>query len=311
MSDYHVHIHPHGPYTGEGPPPGEYPVDHIEAYFEAAYANGVHEVGFTEHLYRCVESEQVLGHWWESDPHQDLRDYVAGIMSYERVLSLDRYVEAVLAAKDRGLPVKLGLEVDFFPETVEAVLELLEPYPFDFLIGAVHWIGGWHLNNGHQKYELDRRGHRQGYEDYFGLESILASSGHFEVIAHADVIRKFGVDLNSPPMDLYEDLAIAAATGGTAVEVSTRGLHHPVGDFYPNKLLLQRFFHHGVPITLGSDAHLPEECGGDFSKAVEYARSVGYTERIEFTSRVGTMVPLRDETPVAGDLSRDQHRGQG
>ena len=193
MSDYHVHIHPHGPYTGEGPPPDEYPVDHIEAYVEAASANGAQEVGFTEHLYRCIEAEQVLGHWWESDPHQDLRDYVSAIMPVERVLSLERYVEAVLDAKDRGLPVKLGLEVDFFPETVDAVLELLKPYPFDFLIAAPHWIGAWNLSDGQQKYELERRGHRQGYEDYFRLQSELASSGHFDVIAHADVIKKFGV----------------------------------------------------------------------------------------------------------------------
>ena len=305
MSDYHVHIHPHGPYTGEGPPPDEYPVDHIEAYVEAANANGAQEVGFTEHLYRCIEAEQVLGHWWESDPHQDLRDYVSAIMPVERVLSLERYVEAVLDAKDRGLPVKLGLEVDFFPETVDAVLELLKPYPFDFLIAAPHWIGAWNLSDGQQKYELERRGHRQGYEDYFRLQSELASSGHFDVIAHADVIKKFGVHLDSPPMDLYEDLATAAAKGGTAVEVSTAGLHHLVGEMYPSELLLQRFFHHGVPITLASDAHRPQHCGRDLSKAVDFARSVGYTERIEFTTRVGTMVPLLNDPHLAHGLRRD------
>jgi len=292
MSDYHVHIHQHGPYQGKGPRSDEYPVDHIEAYFEAAHANGVHEVGFTEHLYRCVESESVLGQWWASDPRKDLRDYTSASMKRERVLSLERYVQAVLDAKDRGLPVKLGLEVDYFPDTVEAVSEFLKPYPFDFLIAATHWLGGWNLGDDRQAYELDNRGHRQGYEDYFQVESQLASSGYFDVLAHADVVKKHGIALDSPPLDLYENLAAAAARGGVAVEVSTAGLHQRANEMYPNARLLERFFQHDVPITLASDAHTPQYCGRDNAKAIEFARSAGYTQRIEYTGRVGTMVPL-------------------
>lgn len=292
MSDYHVHIHPHGPYTGEGPKPGEYPVAHIEAYFEAAQRNGVSEIGFTEHLYRCVESEQVLGRWWESDPRDDLRKYTVENMAYEKVLSLERYVEAVLAAKDRGLPVKLGLEVDYFPETAEAVAEFLKPYPFDFLIAATHFIGGWNVGAPEQAYELEIRGRRQAYEDYFAIETQLASSGLFDVLAHADVVKKHGAVLETPPFDLYDTLALAVAKGEMAVEVSTAGLHNPIKEMYPSRPLLKRFFDLGVPITLASDAHRPQDCGRDNSKAVEFARSIGYTEKINFTKRVRTMVPL-------------------
>jgi len=292
MSDYHVHIHPHGPYTGKGPKPGEYPVDHIEAYFEAAQRNGVREVGFTEHLFRCVESEQVLGRWWESEPRRDLREHTAEYMVHEKVLSLELYVQAVLDAKDRGLPVKLGLEVDYFPENAEAVAEFLKPYPFDFLIAATHFLGGWNVGSPNQTDELERRGRRQGYEDYFHVESQLASSGLFDVLAHADVIRKFGAEPESPPLDLYDDLATAAARGNIAVEVSTAGLRNPVQDFYPGEPLLQRFFDLGVPITLASDAHVPHDCGRDNAKAVDFARSIGYTQRIEFDKRIRTMVPL-------------------
>ncbi len=292
MGDYHVHLHPHGPYTGRGPRPGHYPVDHIEAYFEAAYANGATEVGFTEHLYRCIESKAVLGRWWDRDPRKDLREFTASYVRSERVLSVERYVNAVVDAKDRGLPVKLGLEVDFFPDTVEAVVEFLEPYPFDFLIASTHWIDAWGFDIEGQTHEFDRRGHRQAYEDYFRLETKLAASGHFDVLAHADVIKKQGVFLDSSPLDLYEELAAAAARGGMAVEVSTAGLHQPALEMYPSRPLLECFFNHEIPITLASDAHVPGECGRDRSKAIELARSIGYTQRIAFTDRVGTMVPL-------------------
>jgi histidinol-phosphatase (PHP family) len=292
MGDYHVHLHPHGPYTGQGPPPGQYPVDHIEAYFETAHRNGAQEVGFTEHLYRCIESKPVLGKWWEADPRKDLREFTKSYVRSERVLSLERYVQAVVDAKDRGLPVKLGLEVDFFPENVEAVVDFLAPYPFDFLIASTHWVGAWGIDLEEQEYEFERRGHRTAYEDYFALEIDLARSGHFDVLAHADVVKKRGTFLEDEPLDLYEELAVASARGGTAVEVSTAGLYQPAKEMYPSKALLQRFHNHRVPITLASDAHYPEHCGRDRDKALELARSVGYTQRIEFTRRVGKLVPL-------------------
>ena len=292
MGDYHVHLHPHGPYTGKGPPPGQYPVDHIEAYVDAAYANGADEIGFTEHLYRCVESKPVLGKWWVDDPRKDLRDFTKSYVRSERVLSLERYVQAVVDAKDRGLPVKLGLEVDFFPQTVDAVVEFLAPYPFDFLIASTHWVGAWGIDLEQQKFEFTRRGYATAYEEYFALETDLARSGHFDVLAHADVVKKQGVFLDNEPLDLYEELAVASARGGTAVEVSTAGLYQPAREMYPSRSLLQRFYNHRVPITLASDAHVPEFCGRDRDKAVAFATSVGYTQRIEFTKRVGRLVPL-------------------
>ncbi len=292
MGDYHVHIHPHGPYRGVGPAPGEYPIDHLEAYVEHALANGAHEIAFTEHLYRCVESHDVLGEWWEADHREDLIESTRSYVRSERLLSLERYVQAVVDAKDRGLPVLLGLEVDYFPETADAVAAFLDPYPFDVLIASTHWIGAWGIDLPEQAFEFARRGDRQSYEDYFAVETQLAASGLFDVLAHSDVVKKQGVFLDEVPKDLHEELAVAAARGGTAVEVSTAGLYQPAGEMYPARPLLERFRNHHVPITLASDAHIPEHCGRDRDRALDLARSVGYTDRIEFSRRVGRLVPL-------------------
>lgn len=292
MGDYHVHLHPHGPYTGVGPEPGHYPVEHIEAYVEHASANGATEIAFTEHLYRCVESAPLLGEWWAHDERSDLAEFTAAYVRSERVLSLERYVQAVVDAKDRGLPVLLGLEVDYFPDTAEAVAEHLAHYPFDVLIASTHWIGAWGVDLPEQVSEFDERGPEAAYEQYFEVETQLAASGLFDVLAHADVVKKQGVRLAQAPLDWYEELAVAAARGGTAVEVSTAGLHQPAREMYPAPELLARFYNHGVPITLASDAHVPEHCGRDRDRALELARSVGYDERIAFSRRVGSMVPL-------------------
>lgn len=296
MGDYHVHLHPHGPYRGVGPEPGHYPDAHIEAYVETATANGAMEVGFTEHLFRCVESTATLGPFWEREPKQDLAEHTEAFVREERVLSLDRYVDAVVAAKDRGLPVLLGLEVDYFPETIDAVVESLAPYPWDLLIGSTHWIGGWSVDHSSAAYEFERRGVRRAYEDYFAIEEQLAASGTVDVLAHVDVVKKQGRHLAEPPTDLYAKVVAAAAASGTAVEVSTAGLHQSAGELYPNQVLLEMFSEAGVPITLASDAHYPEQCGRDLATAVAAARHAGYRERLQFRRRNATGVPLEELT---------------
>ena len=292
MGDHHVHLHPHGVYDGVGPEPGTYPPGHIEAFVAAGVANGADQIGFTEHLYRCVEAVPVLGEWWQGDPRTDLADLTKDHLQIECVLSLERYVEAVVGAKDAGLPVLLGLEVDFFPDTIDAVLDLLAPYPFDFLVGSVHWVGAWGIDLPEQVHEFDRRGHRQSYEDYFAAETTLAASGAVDVLAHADVVKKRGVILPDPPFDLYERLALAAASTDTAVEISTAGLHQPANEMYPHAALLASFHEHGVPITISSDGHRPNECGRDREIAVGFARSVGYTSRVTFDQRRRIVRPL-------------------
>ncbi len=292
MADYHVHLHPHGPWNGSGPAPGRYPAGHLEAYVERAAGRGAEEVGFTEHLFRCVESVDVLGPFWD-DPSAPIaaaetRSWVPG----DVWMSLDAYVEQVVAAKDRGLPVKLGLEVDFFPQTIGAVLDLLAPYPWDFLIGSVHWVGGWSIDHEISVAEFDRRGVRRSYEDYFAIVVELARSGHLDVLGHVDVVKKFGHLLDAAPIDLYDAVVEAAVEGGTAVEVSTSGLHEQVREIYPAAPFLERFNRAGVPITLASDAHVAEHAARDFDAAVVWARDAGYTTRTLFSERTGRQVPL-------------------
>lgn len=292
MGDYHVHLHDHGAYSGRGPVPGEYPDGLVEAYVENAARNGLTEVGFTEHLYRCVEAAAVLGEFWADEPRHDLAAETAAMVADDRTLSIDAYVDAVLAAKARGLPVKLGLEVDFFPDTVDAVMAFLEPYPWDFLVGAVHWVGGWSVDYGVSSYEFARRGVRRSYEDYFAVETQLAASGVFDVIAHVDVVKRFGDVPETPPTDLYEPVVAAAAATGTAVEVSSAGLRKPVGEIYPAPGFLKLFQHAGVPITLASDAHVADDCGRDAKVIVEGARAAGYNTYLGFVERRRIERPL-------------------
>ena len=59
---------------------------------------------------------------------------------------------------------------------------------------------------------------------------------------------------------IVQSAAHTAAAAG-AVEVSSAGLRKPIGEIYPSMGLLKEFYAAGVPITLGSDAHVAEDVG--------------------------------------------------
>jgi histidinol-phosphatase (PHP family) len=297
MSDYHLHLHPHGDWPG-APPAGVYPPGYIDQYVDVALSRGVTELGFTEHLYRCVESEAVLGHWWESDHSvpDHVRVEMAHVITAERNLSLERYVDVVLGAKARGLPVKLGLEVDFEPGTEERVLDLLAPYPWDFLIGSVHWLGGWEFTRAGAPDEFARRGIEKAYRDYFALETQLASARFVDVLAHTDVIKKWGYKPANEVLDeLYAPVVAAAAWSGVAVEVSSSTLRHPVAEITPAPALLAAFCGAGVPITLASDGHMPELAAHAHDQVVAAARAAGYASHLRFADRVPIVQPIGNE----------------
>ncbi len=299
MSDGHLHLYPHR--RGDPlppPPPDTYALAHLERYVEHAAALGVNELTFTEHLYRCVESAPVLGDVWEQAADPVSREHTRRDLLADRTMSLERYVDVVLQAKEAGLPVLLGLEVDFSPHTIDAVLDLIAPYPWDVLLGSIHWIDGWWFDRIHSVHEWMARPHREIYERFFDLQSELAASGKLDVITHPDRVKYLGHRLESEPIDLYERLVAAAREGDTAMEVNTGGLRHPAHEIYPSPTLLRMAHQGGLPITFASDGHNPEQAGWGLDLARQEACAAGFTHRARFVARTRTLVPF--DSPCAG-----------
>jgi histidinol-phosphatase (PHP family) len=249
-------------------------------------------LGFTEHLYRCVESEDVLGPFWESAPNNTILRETMEIVRRDRVLSIADYIDTINRAKERGLPVLLGLEVDFSPESYGRVLEFLGHYQFDYLIGSVHWIDGWIFDRTISIPEIKARGARRMYEQYFDLKTQLAGARGVDVLAHADRCKAKAIVPEKEPIDLYEKLVGATSASGLAVEVSSGGLRQLVAEVNPAPALLRLFREADVPITLASDAHYPEQAGWGHEEVVAAARAAGYEQYLRFEPPAHRLVPL-------------------
>ncbi|HEY8418770.1 MAG TPA: histidinol-phosphatase, partial [Limnochordales bacterium] len=270
-------------YTGPCP----YTVARIEEYVRAAERRGVAEIGISEHCHRFVEFREVFRPVYEGagagHPAVDwLRDNF-----YE---PLERYVEAVTAAKERGLPVKLGLELDWFPWAQEALAAIVAPYPWDYILGSVHFLDGWPIDVS-PDYGWPERDVAATYEAYFAAFVDAAKSGLFDIMAHPDLIKKFGHRIPDTTV-LYRRAVDAASEAGVALEISTAGLRVPAQELYPAPAFLKLAAEAGLAFTLGSDAHDPADVGRDVAQAAHAARAAGGRYLVRFTRRQRELVPL-------------------
>jgi len=201
---------------------------------------------------------------------------------------LDLYVEKVQQARREHpqLTIKLALEVDFIPGQEEWIKHLSARHPWDYLIGSVHYVSGaWALDNPNTTSEWQTRGVFEVWTDYFERLTLAAESGLFEIIAHADLCKKFCFYPKQDCTPLFTQFLNAARRKGVAMELNTAGLRKDCKEIYPSPQIVQLAANLGVPITFGSDAHAPGEVGMNFPEAVTLARSAGYTHYCRFIQR--------------------------
>jgi histidinol-phosphatase (PHP family) len=289
--DYHLHLWPHG--QRDWAPT----IDQVAQYCDVAVSAGVTEIALTEHLFRFRQADHLLGGFWKEDPDQALQDSMARYWDDHARADLDAYVSCVLDAKAQGLPVVLGLEVDYYRHRMDDVASLLSGYPFDVLLGSVHWIGIWRfddLDDPVSMHQWSVRDVDSAWDEYTESIAELAATGTCDVLAHPDLIKVAGYRPVSPD-ECLDRLAEAASSSGMAAECSSAGLRKPVGEVYPAPGLLERFVDAGVPFTTASDAHVHDLVADRSEELRSLLTSFGIDSLQAYSARQPRAVALESE----------------
>lgn len=290
MIDYHLHLWRHAERM-----PLHASVDQLAGYCARAARLGVTELAITEHSSRFRQIDALLRGWWDEDPSPVRRAEMSACWDEERGADLDQYVEAALAAKAAGLPIVIGLEVDYLPGRMEKVARVVDGYPFDVLLGSVHWIGAWMfaaLDWADAQQQWTGRGVERVWSDYTKSVEELAGTRTVDVLAHPDLAKVAG-HRPAVPGEFHDRIAEAARSCGLAAEVNSAGWRKPCAEAYPAPELLARFHRYGVPITTGSDGHQLSDVSWRVIDLTEMARAVGYSEVSVFRGRSRTSQPLK------------------
>ena len=265
MIDLHIHTERCGHATGR-----------IAEYVEVGRARGLEVMCITDHL---PMPEPYPQHY--AMRPEEMPAYVGDVLAAAR------------ASRDSGGPeILLGIEADWLPDAFSEVESAIAAHPFDLVLGSVHFLGDWAFDDPDLVARYDAWQPDALWERYFDEVANAAASGLYDVIAHPDLVKKFGSRPTVDPGPWYEQTAIALAEAGCAVEVNTAGLRKPVREIYPALDLLKACRRRGVPATTGSDSHAPSEVGEGFDLARELLAEAGYDSVVCFRQRVATEVAL-------------------
>jgi histidinol-phosphatase (PHP family) len=262
-ADYHIHT-----------PLCRHAVGSPSEYAARAGHLGLAEIGFSDHAPM------------PRDDFDDWRMVTADLEAYVRLVEQARRDHPQLV-------IRLALEVDYLPELDDWIRELTQRHPWDYLIGSVHYvIDHWAIDNPSMVSEWRRHDPDEVWRRYVERLTQAAQSGHFDIIGHVDLPKKFGFYPKADVLPLFDEFLRVAAGSGVAVELNTGGLRKECREIYPSRPLLELAFRQGLPITFGSDAHTPDEVGTGFDQAVRLAQAAGYRECCRFAGRRRETVAL-------------------
>lgn len=262
--DYHMHTKRCGHATGE-----------VEEYVAEAKLKGLAEIGFSDHLPFVTHR----------DPQYT--------MDMPELPEYHRDIEKARSRHANSISIKIGIEADYMEGKTDEIAKLVAAYPYDFVIGSVHFIKSWAFDDPREQDKWKNADVDQVYRRYYDLLQQAARSRVYDIMGHVDLVKKFGHRSSQDLHVLVDDTARVFRSSGVAIEINTSGLRKPVKEIYPEISVLRIYRKHGVPIVFGSDAHAPGDVGADFAAAAELAREAGYREYCVYAKRkVERTVPL-------------------
>ncbi|MEK3967867.1 histidinol-phosphatase HisJ [Paenibacillus sp. FSL H7-0323] len=271
--DYHTHHERCGHAVGK-----------LEEYVQRGIELGLQQLGLSDHLPLI---------------HVDPASYYPEMAM--PMAELPRYVEECLTLKERYrgvIDLRVGLEADYIEGYEEQIREILSPYPWDYLIGSVHFLGEWDITDHRQVHGWESRDALEVYRLYYDAVKKSALSGLYDIIGHMDVIKRFGYGPQTPEgkaevRALELETLKVIADSGIAMELNASGLTKPCAEMFPAEHLLQEALKLGIPLTLGSDAHDPTKLGDGLQEARSMLWQTGFRELVVFEGRRRTTVQFK------------------
>lgn len=251
ISDYHIH----SKFSGDSN-------ENLENIVNRAKELGLKEIAITDHM--------------------DL-DVIDGGGGSNFILDLDTYIPVLQELKDKNkneLDIKIGMEFGIQKHLGIKAKELIEKYPFDFVISSVHSVDKLLLD---QNTFWKDKTRDQAHEKYF-LEILksIESYDSFCVQGHLDFITRYGT-LDKKGFidyikysDVIDEILKRLISKNKGIEINTSGIRYMENRFYPSDNIVKRYFELGGEIiTIGSDSHKASDIGKDFEKAYDFLQSIG------------------------------------
>lgn len=249
----------------------------------AAVYSGLRGITFTEHFDTHPED-------WKTCRYDE--DRIKQHMSVLR----ERFGDRLFVGK--------GIEVCYQPHLMDGIESFLESTSFDMVMLSVHWAAGRPIHE-----EAGWKGNwRSRTREYLNtvLEAVkmcqqLHESGQrpFDVLGHLDLAKRYSArycgmyDIEAGEK-IVDEILEACIAADLAIEVNTSTLRTGLDEPMPGQWVFEKYARMGGRrVTLGSDAHSPEDIGANFTDAARMLSVAGFTHYTVFRERRPSLEPLQ------------------
>lgn len=266
-ADYHMH----SSFSGDSRSP-------MEEMILAAINKGLSRICFTEHQdfdYPVTDPDTTPEGMFELNPDAYLYD----LLKYK-----EKYADQIT--------VCFGVELGLQPQVSKMNAAFAKAHDYDFIIASSHICHG---RDPYYPYFYEGRKQEEAYLEYF--ESILENLklySNFDVYGHLDYVVRYGPDKDKGySYEQYKSILDAILQklidSGKGIEVNTGGLLRGIRDLNPCQGILRRYKELGGEIiTVGSDAHVPENVAYSFDRAAEALSACDFSYYCTFEKRTPT-----------------------
>lgn len=182
-----------------------------------------------------------------------------------------------------------GIELGLQPSVINQNKSYVENYDFDFIIGSSHLCKG---KDASFSDFYEGRSEEEAYEEYFdcSLENVRSFSD-FDVYGHFDFVVRYGPNADAKYSYAKYQHAIdkilkVLIENGKGIEINTGGLKRGMRDLHPCLDIIKRYKRLGGEIiTVGSDAHIPENIADYFNRAEDALKECGFKYYTVFEHR--------------------------
>ncbi|OEF98824.1 histidinol-phosphatase [Vulcanibacillus modesticaldus] len=267
LIDYHTHHERCG-----------HAIGNLREYVEYAIKLGLDQIGLSDHM-------PII--------HLTKDKILPGVAM--ELYQLEEYVTEVLDLKkeyQKDIEIKLGLEADYIRGYEEKIEKLLSPYPFDYILGSIHFLGEWDLSDSRQMEGWKQRSIDEIFTDYYLSVQNAAKSGLYDIIGHFDIVKKYGHRPQSDINPLIETTLNVIRNANMAMEINVSGLYKISKEIFPAPGIVEKAISLGIPFTLGSDAHKPEHIHRGIEEGRMLLKKLGVSKLATFNQRNRIMVNL-------------------
>lgn len=245
-----------------------------EQYVKSALQKGVISYGFSSHApvpFDCT---------WTMKS-EDAHSYIGEINSLKQ-----NYKGQIQLYK--------GLEVDYIPGITGPKSKPIIDLDLDYTVGSIHFVEAfpdgrrWEIDGSHQVFldglhQIFKGDIKRAVKRYFELTRQMVEQECPDIIGHIDKIKiqdeegkLFSTQENWYQKEVLQTLQIIA-DAGAMIEVNTRGIYKKkTTETYPSGWILEQIYKLGIPITLNSDAHHPDEIISNFQEAASLLNYIGF-----------------------------------